>query len=195
MRQEVTGARKDEFDLEAGLWEIRAERTKNGLKHCVPLSSISSDIIRRALAVQENKRHERENEAEENQFESKFLFASPRATEVDDRPVTPLSVTRAMRNNLTHFGFEADKDGNPIGATPHDLRRTGATMMTQNGVTRFVVSKLLNHTDRSDRVTQIYDRNEYLVEKAAAMQVWNDKLLDIFSGETPVNVVKLKRKA
>lgn len=43
---EVTGAGWDEFDLEAGLWVIPAERMKAGREHVVPLSSAAVAILR-----------------------------------------------------------------------------------------------------------------------------------------------------
>lgn len=49
----------------------------------------------------------------------------------------------------------------------HDLRRTAATRMTERGVTRFAVERVLGHTDQS--VTARYDRNAYREEKRAAL--------------------------
>lgn len=43
---EVTGAGWDEFDLEAGLWVIPAERMKAGREHVVPLPSAAVAILR-----------------------------------------------------------------------------------------------------------------------------------------------------
>jgi hypothetical protein len=43
--------------------------------------------------------------------------------------------------------------------TPHDLRRTTASQMTSMGISRLVVSKLLNHAERG--VTAVYDRYGY----------------------------------
>jgi integrase len=49
---------------------------------------------------------------------------------------------------------------------PHDLRRTAGTTMAELGVPRFIVERVLNHTDR--KVTSIYDRYTYSKEKMAA---------------------------
>lgn len=43
---EVTGAGWDEFDLEAGLWVIPAERMKAGREHVVPLAPAALEILR-----------------------------------------------------------------------------------------------------------------------------------------------------
>jgi len=48
--------------------------------------------------------------------------------------------------------------------TPHDLRRTAASKMASEGVSRLVVSKILNHKDQG--VTAVYDRHSYDLEKS-----------------------------
>ena len=50
---------------------------------------------------------------------------------------------------------------------PNDLRRTAATTMAELGVPRFIVERVLNHTDRT--VTSVYDRYTYSKEKMAAV--------------------------
>ncbi len=51
----------------------------------------------------------------------------------------------------------------------HDLRRTGATLMAEGGVQRFIIERVLGHADSS--VTAIYDRATYRDEKRAALEV------------------------
>ena len=51
--------------------------------------------------------------------------------------------------------------------TPHDLRRTAGTTMAELGVPRFIIERVLNHTDRT--VTSVYDRYCYSNEKMAAV--------------------------
>jgi hypothetical protein len=45
------------------------------------------------------------------------------------------------------------------------------------GVTRLVVSKILNHVEQG--VTAIYDRHSYDGEKREAMDRWGDRLAEI----------------
>jgi len=54
--------------------------------------------------------------------------------------------------------------------------------MTALGVSRLVVSKLLNHVENS--VTAIYDRHTYDKEKRAAVDVWATKLKNILFNKT-----------
>jgi len=51
--------------------------------------------------------------------------------------------------------------------TPNDLRRTAGTTMAELGIPRFIVERVLNHTDRT--VTSVYDRYAYSKEKMAAV--------------------------
>jgi integrase len=93
-----------------------------------------------------------------------------------------ISVTRAMRVNLSRIGVE--------NATPHDLRRTAASHMTEMGIPRLVVSKVLGHSDGT--VTAIYDRFEYWPQKKQALDAWSARLEEIISGKPATsNVVSL----
>jgi integrase len=51
----------------------------------------------------------------------------------------------------------------------HDLRRTGATLMAEGGVQRFIIERVLGHADHT--VTAVYDRATYRDEKRAALEV------------------------
>ena len=93
-----------------------------------------------------------------------------------------LSLSHALRHSRNHFGIPA--------FTPHDLRRTAASHVSALGTPRFVVERLLNHTDRS--VSSIYDRYEHSKEKRQALEKWDRRLLKILSGET-AKVVELTR--
>jgi integrase len=76
--------------------------------------------------------------------------------------------------------------------TIHDLRRTAATEMALLGVSRFIISKVLNHSDRS--VTGIYDRHAYLAEKRDALQTWASHLGNL-TRPPSANVVPLRQVA
>lgn len=52
--------------------------------------------------------------------------------------------------------------------TPHDLRRTAATLAQQEGIGFEAVSALLNHTNPS--VTAVYARHDFMREKREAVE-------------------------
>ena len=64
--------------------------------------------------------------------------------------------------------------------------------MTSMGISRLVVSKLLNHLESS--VTAIYDRHSYDAEKKNALEAWGNRLRDIVNGvdELESNVILLR---
>ena len=111
-------------------------------------------------------------------------------------PILGSAVDRALRNNLTNNSKTKQKNiFNLDNFTPHDLRRTVATMMTKSGVDRLVLKKILNHADRD--VTAVYDRYEYDKEKQVAMLAWDRGLKKILATQKktePKTVLPKKRK-
>ncbi len=162
-RDEVVSAAWSEFNLSEDIWEIPATRSKNKNAHRVPPSSLACGLL---------------NQVQELGRGSLWLFPSSRV----DGPMVSISVTRAMRENLSRIGID--------NATPHDLRRTAASNMTEMGIPRLVVSKVLGHSDGS--ITAIYDRFEYWPQKKQALDAWSARLEEIISGKPAIsNVVPL----
>jgi integrase len=78
-----------------------------------------------------------------------------------------------------------------VAFVPHDLRRTVATFLTSElGVSRLVVSKLLNHVET--KVTKVYDRASYGRKKQAALNAWAARLDAIVTGTTGAKVIPLQ---
>jgi integrase len=161
---EIVSAEWSEIDLQSGWWTIPGEKAKNGQPHRVPLSKPVIELLQTVKNLSGT---------------SRWLFPSPR----QDKPTNGPSVDHAVRRSLSTF-----TDVAPF--TPHDLRRTAASHMTSIGISRLVVSKLLNHVENS--VTAIYDRHSYDAEKLNALEAWGKKLHDIINDVTANNVITLK---
>ena len=60
------------------------------------------------------------------------------------------------------------------------------------GITRLVVSKVLNHVESG--ITAVYDRHSYDAEKRAALDAWGRRIEEILSGgkAMPANVIALR---
>jgi integrase len=58
---------------------------------------------------------------------------------------------------------------------PHDLRRTGATLMAELGVLPDVIERCLNHTEQT-KVKRIYQRARYEEPMRKAWQLLGDRL-------------------
>lgn len=173
---EVIGMEWGEIDRKARSWLIPAKRMKGGRPHLVPLSDMAIALLDEAKAL-----------TPEN-AKTDFVFPSPRGDE--DQPMDRRAFSRAMKRIVD--ALEMD------GATPHDLRRTGATNMTGErvGIPRFIVSQVLAHagdTGGAAAVTGIhYDLHDYLPEKRRALDAWALLLGEIVEGkERPDNVVEI----
>jgi integrase len=165
--REVIAAEWSEFDLDEGFWTIPGEKTKNGMPHRVPLSPLALAILDE-ITIATGR-------------DGRWLFPSPRA----GKPITGPAVDHAMRNN---------REALAIGdATPHDLRRTAASHMTSIGVSRLVVSKILNHAEPG--VTAVYDRHSYDAEKRVALEAWGDRLEKIIGANVVRSPVSRHRGA
>ncbi|MCL2591158.1 MAG: tyrosine-type recombinase/integrase [Betaproteobacteria bacterium] len=66
--------------------------------------------------------------------------------------------------------------------TPHDMRRTGATMMQQLGIPLDIIDRCQNHVLPGSRVRRHYLHHDYRVEKTDAWNRLGDRLDAIFAG-------------
>lgn len=144
---EVTNAAWSEIDLEDKNWTIPSEKAKNKLSHRVPISDQGIAVLKEVRGLGLN---------------SKYVFPAPS----QDLPMTVRAVARAVRRNEAHFAIPH--------FTPHDLRRTAASHMTSIGISRLVVSKILNHVESG--ITAVYDRHSYDKEKREALDAWGRQL-------------------
>lgn len=67
--------------------------------------------------------------------------------------------------------------------TPHDLRRTGATMMQALGISLDVIDRCQNHVLAGSRVRRHYLHHDYAAEKKDAWNLLGEKLTDIMIGQ------------
>jgi integrase len=146
--------------ISGGWWTIPAEVAKNGLAHRVPLSAPVLALLDEIRPLGEGSE-----------------WAFPGTGGSGHRVAIHKANTRIRRRSGISF-------------VPHDLRRTAASHMTGTGISRLVVSKLLNHVESG--VTSVYDRHSYDAEKRAALDAWGRRLEEII-GIRPeqANVVKL----
>ena len=77
--------------------------------------------------------------------------------------------------------------------TPHDLRRTAATLMGQLGVLPAVIEKCLNHKE-PDRIVATYQRYEYLPERRDAFQRLGEQLRKLCEDDAPASLTVMKSR-
>ncbi len=155
---EVAGTMLSELhdlDSQNPLWIIPAIRTKNKLnEHAVPLNAMAVRLIKLALE------RDAEDDAtdDEERGNDRAVFAS-RFENIET--IARHSLSQAVRRIVLDDGLTR--------FTPHDLRRTAATLAQAGGVHKEHVGALLNHTDET--VTAIYARHHLMPEKRNAVKV------------------------
>lgn len=141
---ELLLARWDEFDFDAGEWNIPVERTKNKRAHVVYLS-------RQAKALFE---------------ELKKLAAGSELVLPGRSSLKKPFAQNALNHALEGVNFEIP----PF--TIHDMRRTASTLLHENGFPSDVIEKALNHTIGG--VRGVYNKAQYAEQRREMLQFWAD---------------------
>ena len=108
----------------------------------------------------------------------RWLFPSPRK----GQHIAETSVDHAVRENAEYFEIDH--------FTPHDLRRTAASMMAASGVQRLTISKVLNHVDSGS--TAVYDRHGYDKDKQRGLRSWGLQLETILGRKKSNKVISIR---
>jgi len=133
-------------------WIIPAARTKNRkAEHTVPLSPTAVRLINEALSVPQEEKTDANDRAV---FASKFKAVTTLARHSLSQTVRRIVTDEEFKEKLAPF-------------TPHDLRRTGATIAQAARLPVDFVKALLNHNDKG--VTGIYARWHMFEEKREAV--------------------------
>ena len=126
-----------------GIWRLSSEKTKNSRRQIVPLSE-------GARAILEDLKHDAEP--------GEYIFKTARSPPIKHRTLQNAATRLAAKAEIANF-------------TPHDLRRTAATLLRKTGTRTETLKKILNHSAGS--VTDIYDHyNEAAEKKVALEQLW-----------------------
>jgi integrase len=176
---EVLGARWEHVDFERRLWTL--PETKNGKRHTVQLNDLALsqfEALRQHTGLTE------------------WVFPASRL----DGPVCPKTVTKQVADRQRGDGEPMSGRSKQTDALalaggqwrPHDLRRTGATLMAELGVLPEVIERCLNHTEQT-KVKRIYQRAQYEAPMREAWQRLGDRLALLAS--KPGNVVTMARAA
>lgn len=157
-----------EFNLDAAIWEIPPERTKNKKPHMVPLTS-------QALSILNTLRPDQDAEEPIANY-SAWVFPG-----LAGKPLADSTLNEALKNNKW-FGIQR--------FSVHDLRRTASTIMHESGWNTDVIEKALNHTMTG--VRGVYNRAEYLDQRREMLQAWADYLDALKTGAKVVPIGKGK---
>lgn len=107
------------------------------------------------------------------------------------KPATWKKTSTKAKKSKKPFVVDDSKKLNIAKFTPHDLRRTCATMLSQLDFKDEVVDAILAHLKKGEIKT--YNRNQYDREKQMALEAWERKLTNIITKKAS-NVVLMKRR-
>jgi integrase len=169
-KQELTGARWNEFSLDKAAWYLPAERTKTGVAVDIPLPPPAiealHDLYRLACG-------------------SEWVFPARKAQH---------RMIPHIHENTLNVALSKVKPLMP-GVPPfcvHDFRRTARTHLAALGVDPYIAERCLNHKIKG--VEGIYNRHDYFEERRKALELWA-KYLEACETDTDWNVVPFKKTA
>lgn len=173
---ELSRVQWTDVDLVSGTWRIPAENAKNGKLHTVLLSEFSIRHFRELHKVSGN---------------TKWCYP---AENKDDSHVCVKSISKQVHDRQRTVPMKNRSKAAAVlllsgGAwTPHDLRRTGATMMGTLGVRPDVIEKCLNHVEQN-RLVRVYQRQELKKEQQDAWKLLGERLDALTKGTTNVDLL------
>ena len=143
---ELIGAKWAEFDLEAGRWDIPAERMKMRTPHIVPLAVQALDVLRTLQTLSGN---------------SDWLFPGDRSAK---KPMSNNTILKA----LERMGYKGRMTG-------HGFRGLASTILHEQGYAHEHIELQLAHAPRN-AVSAAYNHALYLEPRTRMMQDWADFL-------------------
>ncbi|MBI5014386.1 MAG: integrase arm-type DNA-binding domain-containing protein [Deltaproteobacteria bacterium] len=149
-------------EIEGTWWTVPSERAKNGLSHRVHLSKLALEIL--------------------GTRGTGNVFPSPKVKEDKPGHIDINALAKAVRRSQEALGVAP--------WTPHDLRRTAASLMAGAGVSPFTVERVLNHTLQG--VQAVYNRHSYDAEKREALNRWAAQLGRILAGKGDEKVIPIR---
>lgn len=144
---EACEAKWSEFDLDAGLWRIPADRMKARREHVSPLP-------RQALQMLEAMKP--------LTGRGEFVFGNR-----DARYSKPMP-TGTFRQMLKALGWSGKY-------SPHGTRVTGSTILNGLGYRVDAIEAQLAHADQN-KLRAVYNKQDYLMERREMLQAWADLL-------------------
>lgn len=160
---ELLKARWSHVALDRGLWRIPAENSKNKREHTVFLSSFAIGQFKKLCEINGG---------------NEWCFYSIRTENCICSKTISKQVADRQREGNPHSGRSKNTKSLILSRgvwKPHDLRRTGATLMNSLGVIPEVAERCLNHTEEN-KIKRIYQRYGYEKEMKDAWEVLGGKL-------------------
>jgi integrase len=150
--KELIGARWEEFDLDAGRWDIPAERMKMRTPHIVPLSLQAVTLLRSLHTLTGHR---------------ELLFPGERK---HSKPMSNNTILKA----LEIMGYKHRMTG-------HGFRGIASTILHEQGFDHAHIELQLAHQERN-AVSASYNHATYLPQRGKMMQAWSNYLDSCIAG-------------
>ncbi len=166
-KSELIEAKRVEFDLEAGLWRLPADRTKTNTAIIIPLPKQAIESLRAIMALS---------------VSSEWLL-----------PARKRQHTPYIHQNTLNVALAKVK---PLMAVEdfciHDLRRTARSHLAALGVDSHIAERCLNHKLKG--IEGVYNHHDYLDERRKALELWA-KLLTACELGKDWNITTIRKRA
>lgn len=143
---EAAGARWEEIDFEARLWNIPAARMKKPRPHTVPLSPQAMALLETMKPISESREH---------------IFPADRNP---GKHINEQTANMALKR----MGYQGQ-------LVAHGLRSIASTTLNEQGFDPDVIEAALAHVDK-DEVRRAYNRTDYLEKRKVTMAWWSEHI-------------------
>lgn len=176
---ELSKAKFSDLNFELNTWTIPEANSKNGKAHTIYLSDFALEQFKILKNVSQS-----DTWIFPNRDSSSHVCEKSITKQVGGRQ------TESILSNRSQYNQALVLTGGKW--TPHDLRRSGATLMGDLGIAPDVIEKCLNHTEEN-KVKRTYQRQKMELEQAQAWRVLGDRL-NLLVNTDASNVVVLHKR-
>ncbi|GAA6206545.1 tyrosine-type recombinase/integrase [Thalassotalea sp. SU-HH00458] len=164
-RSEPYLAKLSEIDFKNKVWKIPKENNKSDRANEIMLSSLLIEVLENQIAYCESIGG------------STWLFPSIKDTA---KHIDSNSATRAVKRHCDRNHWVNEEGGSIPDWTPHALRHTFETKLTEIGIEYIVMKRMINHAIGG--MSDIYNHAQLNDKKLEAMEKWSDKIRGCING-------------
>ncbi|MCX7370993.1 MAG: integrase arm-type DNA-binding domain-containing protein [Alphaproteobacteria bacterium] len=184
-REEAGGTTWGEVSADLTTWTQPAARTKNGKAHVVHLSAPARSVLREMLGIGPR------DAVPALPAPERLVFGLANGRAVSSQSWMKATIGKAI---AAERAKAVSILGKPAADMPgwvfHDFRRSGVTWLAGAGFAPHVADRLLNHVEGEIRgVAAVYQRNEFLPERRAALDAWGAHVLAMAEGKALLDAV------
>lgn len=171
--------------------ELPGKRTKNKVKHKVPLSNRAADILREIIKGENDDKDPRKG------MEDYYVFSNSWTQPLSYNSKAKKRIDAAISARLKELKAQAEEAGdeallerlNECFVKPwcqHSLRHTVKTLMAEKlKILPFIADALQNHGGAKTEMQKTYNHYNYYEEICAAMNKWADYIERLLNPDMP----------